>query len=453
MAIVLIFVDNKGVLREHFFAIAQVADTSASTLKKAICDVLGKYNLHISDMRGQGYDGVGNMCGSWNGLQALFLRDSPSAYYVHCFAHRLQLALVAAAESELLQEAQAIEVENMVISGERDTSRGANQVCNLQRAGKTRWSSHFESICSLVDMYSSVIGVLKIIVKDGSSRSMRGEAAGCLREMQSFDFVFILSLMHKIMGVTNLLCKAFQGEAVDILNAMESVSVTKTLLQQLTDDGYDILLMNVKTVCVNYGIDVPNMDAVYQFGTGRSCQQRDAITCEHHYHFDVFHAAIDFQVEELNNRFNDDAVELLRLSSALEPKDNFKSFNAQQICDLATKFYPNDFSGQEMHLLRSQLAHYEVDVLHHVSFQHLTTISELCQRLVRLILTLPTSTATTERAFSIMKLVKTTLRNKMEKDYLTDSLVVYIERELARSIDDDSIIDDFYTQKNRRVQF
>ncbi|KAL6534092.1 hypothetical protein OROHE_013925 [Orobanche hederae] len=312
-----------------------------------------------------------------------------------------------------LQEAQAIEVENMVISGERDTGRGANQVCNLQRAGKTRWSSHFESICSLVDMYSSVIAVLKIIVKDGSSRSMRGEAAGCLREMQSFDFVFILSLMHKIMGVTNLLCKALQGEAVDILNAMESVSVTKTLLQQLRDDGYDILLMNVKTVCVKYGIDVPNMDAVYQFGTGRSCQQRDAITFEHHYHFDVFHAAIDFQVEELNSRFNDDAVELLRL---------------------------------KMHLLRSQLAHYEVDVLHHA--QHYNMID----RLVRLILTLPVSTATTERAFSAMKLVKTTLRNKMEKDYLTDSLVVYIERELARSIDEDSIIDDFYTQKNRRVQ-
>ncbi|KAL6534095.1 hypothetical protein OROHE_013928 [Orobanche hederae] len=101
MAIVLRFVDNKGVLRERFFAIAQVADTSTSTLKKAICDVLGQYNLHISDMRGQGYDGASNMRGSWNGLQALFLRDSPSAYYVHCFAHRLQLALVAAAESEV----------------------------------------------------------------------------------------------------------------------------------------------------------------------------------------------------------------------------------------------------------------------------------------------------------------------------------------------------------------
>jgi hypothetical protein len=32
----------------------------------------------------------------WNGLQALFLNDCLCAYYVHCFAHLLQLALVAA---------------------------------------------------------------------------------------------------------------------------------------------------------------------------------------------------------------------------------------------------------------------------------------------------------------------------------------------------------------------
>ena len=36
------------------------------------------------------------MCGEWNGLQALFLKDCPYAYYVHCMTHRLQLALVTA---------------------------------------------------------------------------------------------------------------------------------------------------------------------------------------------------------------------------------------------------------------------------------------------------------------------------------------------------------------------
>jgi len=37
------------------------------------------------------------MCGEWNGVQALFINDCPYAYYVHCLAHQLQLALIAAA--------------------------------------------------------------------------------------------------------------------------------------------------------------------------------------------------------------------------------------------------------------------------------------------------------------------------------------------------------------------
>jgi len=36
------------------------------------------------------------MRSKWDGLQALFFRECLHAYYVHCFAHKLQLALVAA---------------------------------------------------------------------------------------------------------------------------------------------------------------------------------------------------------------------------------------------------------------------------------------------------------------------------------------------------------------------
>ena len=38
------------------------------------------------------------MRGAWNGLQILFLKDCPDAYYVYCFAHQLQLALVVVAK-------------------------------------------------------------------------------------------------------------------------------------------------------------------------------------------------------------------------------------------------------------------------------------------------------------------------------------------------------------------
>ena len=35
------------------------------------------------------------MRGEWNGLKVLILKDCSYAYYIHCLAHRFQLALVA----------------------------------------------------------------------------------------------------------------------------------------------------------------------------------------------------------------------------------------------------------------------------------------------------------------------------------------------------------------------
>jgi len=65
-----------------------------------------------------------------------------------------------------LHYAQAIEIAHMVATGERETSRGANQIGNLYRSGTTRWSSHFDSICSLIDMYGATIIVLESIVQE-----------------------------------------------------------------------------------------------------------------------------------------------------------------------------------------------------------------------------------------------------------------------------------------------
>ena len=39
------------------------------------------------------------MRGESNGLQAVISHDCPYTYYIHCFAHNLQLALVAASKA------------------------------------------------------------------------------------------------------------------------------------------------------------------------------------------------------------------------------------------------------------------------------------------------------------------------------------------------------------------
>ncbi|CAI0548457.1 unnamed protein product, partial [Linum tenue] len=171
------------------------------------------------------------------------------------------------------------------------------------------------------------------------------------------------------------------------------------------------------------------------------------------------------QIEEIRARFDDKVLELLKLSSSLDPRDGYKAFNIGAICDLAEKYYP-DFSEKDLDDLKYELKHFQADAPTHPELQNLSSLAELCHglaktgkskefnlvdRLIRLILILLVSTSTGERAFSAMKIVKNRLRNKMNDDFLADNLVIFIEREIAETFSLDAILSDFNDLKERRV--
>ncbi|XP_075636666.1 uncharacterized protein LOC142608893 [Castanea sativa] len=233
--------------------------------------------------------------------------------------------------------------------------------------------------------------------------------------------------MKEIMKITNILCQALQQHSQDLLNATHLVSTIKSLIQKLRDDGWELLLASVTSFCGQHEVDIPDVNAHYTKTRGRYHHQDETLTTiEPHLRIDVFTIAINYQLQELNSRFCELTTDLLTLSSTLNPKEAFRSFKIGDICNLAENYYPQDFAKKEICLLKRQLQHYELNVTKHPDFQNMSTISELCRgleisgkskfyhlidRLIRLVLTLPVSTATTERVFSAMKLLKTRFRN------------------------------------------
>ncbi|XP_073294927.1 uncharacterized protein [Primulina huaijiensis] len=366
-----------------------------------------------------------------------------------------------------LKESHADDIAYLISINELETGHGLNQICNLQRAADTRWSSHFRSLSSLIKMFSAACTVLLKVMEDGL-HFQRAEATSVYDEMNSFDFLFILHLMNEIMEITNVLSQILQSKFQDILNAMELVSSTKKLIQELKDDKWDDLLEKVKSFCVARNIDVPDFSAQYVDRRGRARHHQGNFTIEHHYRVNFFYATIDSQLQEINVRFSEYAMNLLMLSSALNPQNASDSLRYMDICKLVENFYPQDFTSEEKERLEMQLKHYEHNVVKGSHSKSLSTISELCQWLVKtkkvatydlvfrvivLVLTLPVSTATTERSFSAMNIVKTRLRSKMEDDFLSDVLMIFIEREIAQNICIDTIIEDFENFKDRRIPF
>jgi len=64
---------------------------------------------------------------------------------------------------------------------------------------------------------------------------------------------------------------------------------------------------------------------------------------------------------------------------------------------------------------------------------------------------LPVATATVERAFSAMNIIKTERRNKMNDEWMNNSMICYIERDLFASVEDDKILKRFQGFKNRTI--
>jgi len=95
MAVVLRYVDKCGIVKERFVGLVHVRETTSAYLKSAIDALFADLKLSLKQVIGKGYDGASNMRGEFNGLKSLILRENSSAYYVHCFAHQLQLVLVA----------------------------------------------------------------------------------------------------------------------------------------------------------------------------------------------------------------------------------------------------------------------------------------------------------------------------------------------------------------------
>ncbi|XP_071740948.1 uncharacterized protein [Rutidosis leptorrhynchoides] len=315
MAIVVRFVDRDGYVKERFLDLVHVKDSTALTLKNEILSSLSFHKLDVHDIRGQGYDG---------------------------------------ATPQSITRCQLFEISNLADIGELRSGRGANQLKSLQRPGDTRWSSHYQSICSLLRLYGPAIIVLCDIAINGSTSSQKGDASFALTQLMSFDFVIVMHLMRKIMKKTDKLCQAFQRKSQDIVNALDLVSTTKTLIQNLRDQGWESLLNKVVSYCEGNNIEVPEMSRSYK-DVIRSRSKEDNVNVEHHYRVDVFFAAIDSQLQELNSRFNESVTELLQLSVALDPK---RPFNKTDICKLAKKFYPLDFTEQENHQIKNELQHY-----------------------------------------------------------------------------------------------
>ncbi|XP_042465980.1 zinc finger MYM-type protein 1-like [Zingiber officinale] len=475
MTVVIRYVNKHGEVIERFMVVVYVATTTAACLKETIDSLFAKYDLSVARLRGQGYDGASNMSGEFNGLKSLIMKENSYALYVHCFAHQLQLVVVAVAQAnqyvcdfmwivgsivntsassckraDKLRQLEHDRKVKLLERGEISSGRGLNQETSLARPGDTRWGSHHSTLCRIEQMWQSVIEVLQNLIDDGD-HSSKGLSRTLVERMERYEFVFILLLMKHILAITNHLSTVLQEKDQNIVNAMRLINNVKCKLQKLRDSGWDILLEDMKKFCNTHSIEIINMtDNI----NSRSRLKRDGKN------------VIDIILQEMDSCFSETTTDLLIYMSCLDPRNSFSRFDVQKLVRLA-HFYEDDFSWNERMLVEQELETYIDDVRSDERFEGISDLGALAKkmietmknrvfplvyRMIELTLLLPVATAIVERVFSVMNIVKTDLRNRIGDEWMNDSLVVYIEKDVFNTVDNEPILQRFQNMESRRMQ-
>ena len=241
----------------------------------------------------------------------------------------------SAKRRDMIRDINLNEVSKAMGCGLLNTGTGLNQEQCLQRPGDTRWSSHYKSLRSLVNLFQTIIKVLEYVEKEDKD----GKARGILVYFQSFEFVFYFHLMLTILTITN--------------------TSTRNHLDRARREEWEKVLDEVYEFCDKHDISKLEMDEAYIDPT--KPRKKTGITNKHHFQVDCFNEILDWLLQELDSRFNETSSQLLVCSAAFNPRDSFHDFNVDSLISLA-KLYPNDFDHVELRDLNAELFLYIDDV-------------------------------------------------------------------------------------------
>ena len=157
----------------------------AEKIKSALQD---KNGLDMINLRGQCYDGAGNMSGVRNGLAARVTQEFPKAVYTWCSSHKLNLCVVKSCDitelrdmidkatevaiffnySPQRQRAFEEQIEIYCKENEQDKDERRKRKKKLKMLCKTRWMERHDAYNTFTELYTPLVNTLTYIAEHSS---------------------------------------------------------------------------------------------------------------------------------------------------------------------------------------------------------------------------------------------------------------------------------------------
>lgn len=460
------WVDENLFSHEDFLGLYEMEKTDASSIVEIIKDLFLRMGFDSNKLRGQCYDGCSTMMGKKNGVAKKIKDDlQPLALSTHCYAHSLNLACGdwirnCGLVSKSLDTSYEI-TKLIKFSPKRDShlrkiheeeyyeDEDHSNFITLKLFSQTRWTVRAGSLISILENYKELETLWDWCLKEYKDSESKARVLGVQAQMRNFDYFYGLNLGILLLRHSDNLSSSLQAKDLCASQAQTMAKKTIIVLEKIrTDQDFNLFWKKVTLKAESLNVDEPKLPRKRKapariedcFG-GKAAPEylNDAVS----YYRRIYYESLDQIVNAIKDRFDqEDFRTYVNLENLL-----IKAARGEELSQelgSVLKSYGKDFDENRLEVQLETLQEYCKDINDTVCIRSIVSVlrhfevkyhlSEVV-KLAKLILVMPATNATSERTFSLMKLIKTYLRSTMRQDRLNHLMILSAYKDRLDQLD------------------
>lgn len=465
------WVDDNLEAHEEFVGLYLVQSTQADVLVAVILDVLQRFDIPITKLRGQCYDGAASMAGPRGGVATKILEKEEKAIYTHCYGHALNLACSDTIKKcRVMRNTLDTSYEIIKLVKKSPCRDGILQTLKQQMSEEspgirvlcpTRWTVRAQALQSIIDNYQVLHELWQEsldIVKDTEMRSRIQGVSAC---MQSFEFFYGLVLAQLLLRHSDNLSKTLQATQMSAAAGQKIAEMTVTTLQSIrSDENFTLFWEKITKMASNLDVS----DAVLPRRRKRPRRYDDGSEGDfpekvEDFYRPIYFEALDLLICGIQARFDQPGYKIYsKLEEVLVKAANKEEY--EEDLKFVTDFYGDDIDSEQLSMqLNVMSTNLEAANVHNLSsvMQFLKDISESQRQLIsevctlaKLIQVMPATNAVSERSFSSLRRCKSYLRSTMTQIRLNNVMTLYVHKHLTDGLNLIDIANDFVKGSDHR---
>lgn len=453
------YIEN-GKACESLLAIETADDLTAEGLCAVILKALEDYGVDTTKIISQCYDGAAVMSGNKGGIQTLLqTKLGRMIPYVHCFSHRLHLALIELCKKVGLIRIFFEQTRTIYNLFTHYKVKKVYEGSTLKRLIDTRWTGHYRATLAIFENYDEIIKALKEI-KPKTPHNFETDdiivARGILNFISSLEFVYIMVFMKDILEIIKPADAILQSREMSYSTGMPVIDAVKDeILSYRSEEKFNEIKEKASKCLPD---ELPPPRALGARKRRRSTLLNDSVVTETLGERSTteiaiksaFFEVIDILVAEMRKRFDENNEVLIALSAADKMKEEeLKPLEALEGIKVPTQIQLN--LAKRVILKDANDLNLNSKLILDRIFPHQVGFPDV-YRFYCAIQAFGCSTAINECSFSSLARIGILPRISMASKRLRDLTFLAFESKELQAIPVESILRTFNNDKKRRLQ-